>query len=153
MDTEEKKKIENMESKDGEIGQNQENKTRPDKVSTAVKLLYSTLVIGVVRLILEASTIAQTAPLGFIIFIGFFTLATSAFFMYMIGKGRNWARITFLVFVIIGIPLSILPLLQSFATSPISGILGIGQAVLQIIALVFLFQKPSSDWFKLMKAK
>jgi FtsH-binding integral membrane protein len=126
-------------------------KSRPNKVFNAVTLLWITIAVGVIRSILEFSNLAQMASPSFIIFVQIFTLAILAFFIYMIGKGRNWARITFLVLFITGIPFSILPMIQSFAVSPISGILGIGQTTLQIIALVFLFQKPSSDWFKSMK--
>jgi len=131
----------------------QNQNSRPANVGTAVKLLYITLGIGVVRSIMEASTTAKVASPGFVMFITFFVLGIMWFFIYMIGKGRNWARITFLVLFIIGIPFAILPLLQSLAANPISGLLGIGQTVIQVIALVFLFQKPSSAWFKEMKAQ
>ena len=131
----------------------QNQQSRAANVGTAVTLLYITLGIGVVRSIMEASRNAQMASPGFVMFITFCVLGIMWFFIYMIGKGRNWARIIFLVLFIIGIPFSILPLLQSMAANPISGLLGIGQTVIQIIALVFLFQKPSSIWFKEMKAQ
>ena len=126
--------------------------SRPKKVGAAVKLLYITLGIGVLRSIMEASMHAQMASPAFVMFVTFFVLGIMWLFIHMIGKGRNWARITFLVLFIVGIPFSILPLLQSLAAAPISGLLGIGQTVIQVIALVFLFQKPSSDWFREMKA-
>ena len=125
---------------------NQES--RPQRVSTAVALIYISLAIGVVRILMEASGLSQGAPLGFVLFVGFATLAVLLFFTTMIGKRRNWARITFLVLFIIGVPFSILPLLQSLAKTPISGILGIAQAVLQVVALLFLFQGISSEWFR-----
>jgi len=56
-----------------------------------------------------------------------------------------------LVLFVIGLPFSILPLLKSLAANPFSGLLGIVQIAIQLIALVFLFQKISSDWFKEMK--
>ena len=87
------------------------------------------------------------------LFIMFFVLGITWLFIFiMIGKGRNWARITFLVLFIIGIPFSVLPLMQSLAANPISGLLGIVQTIIQIVAIVFLFQKPSSEWFRKMKA-
>ena len=92
------------------------------------------------------------SSVGFAMFITFVVLAIMWFFIYMIGKGRNWARITFLVLFIIGIPFAIMPLLQSLAANPISGFLGLAQTVIQIVALVFLFQKASTDWFRQMKA-
>ena len=93
---------------------------------------------------------AQMASPGFV-FITFLVLGIMWLFIHMIGKGRNWARITLLVLFIIGIPFSILPLMNSLSANPISGLLGLGQSVLQIVALVFLFQRPSSDWFRAMK--
>lgn len=123
--------------------------SRPANVGIAVKLLYISLGIDVVRRIMEASTTTQMASPGFVMFaFGFEWL-----FIYAIGKGRNWVRITYLVLFIIGIPVTILPLLlQSLAANPISGLFDIGQTVIKVIALVFLFQKPSSAWFKEIKA-
>ncbi|HMO52540.1 MAG TPA: hypothetical protein PKE26_15065 [Kiritimatiellia bacterium] len=126
---------------------------RPDKVGTAVTLLYITLGIGAVRSIMEASMNAQIASPGFVMFITLFVLGIMWLFIHMIGKGRNWARITFLVLFIIGIPFSILPLLNSLSANPISGLLGLGQTVLQLVALVFLFQRASSEWFRAMKSQ
>ncbi len=43
-------------------------------------------------------------------------------------------------------------ILQKYwAANPILGLLGIGQAAIQAIALAILFQKPSSDWFREMR--
>ena len=130
----------------------QNQSTRPYKVTTAVKLLYITLGIGVLRGIMESSTQAEVTSPAFVMFIAFFVLVVMWLFIFMIGKGRNWARITFLVLFIVGTPFSVLPLMQSLGANPISGLLGIVQTIIQIVALVFLFQKPSSDWFREMKA-
>ena len=97
---------------------------KPSKVSNAVKLLYATLAIGIVRSSIEAPRIAETSSLGFILFVTIFVFCLMCFFIYKIGKGMNWARISFLVLFIIGVPLSILPMIQSLAHSPFSAILG-----------------------------
>jgi hypothetical protein len=68
-------------------------------------------------------------------------------FIYMIGKGRNWARITYLVLFILDWT-AFLPEMQTLLTNPISRLLAIGETVMEIIAFVFLFQKQSSDWFR-----
>lgn len=142
--------------------QNENNIARPNKVSIAVKLLWITIVVGIIRSIIELPNTLEVLieqgfyfglAIGFVIFTAFISLAIISFFIYMIGKGKNWARIIFLVLFIIGIPFSILPLVQSLMANPISGIIAIGQTILQIVALVLLFQKSSSDWFKLMKTK
>jgi len=127
--------------------------SRPQKVTTAVTLLYVSLGIGAFRLIFEAPRMSEIAPPEVVIPGSIAGLAIMALFIYLIGTGRNWVRITFLVLVIAGIPFSVQPLLQSLAANPVSGALGIGQAVLQIIALVLLYQKPSSDWFRQLRKK
>lgn len=133
-----------------------QKKNKPDSVSTALILLWISIAIGVIRSVMEFSNSLGLATAsgfgsGYVIFVTLFTFAFIAFFIYMIGKGKNWARITFLVLFIIGIPFSVLPAIYSLITNPVSGMLGAGQTILQLIALVFLFQKPSSDWFKSMK--
>ncbi len=134
----------------------QNQTTRPPRVGTAVKLLYITLGIGVLRVIMDPSMYAEYAELAspaFVTLITFFVLGVMGFFIFMIGKGRNWARIAFLVLFIIGIPFAALPLMQSVGANPISGRIGVVQIIIQIVALVFLFQKLSSDWFRDMKPK
>ena len=126
---------------------------RPEKVSAAIKLLYITLGIGALRGILEASIRAQMASPLFVISVSFGVFGVVGFFIYMIGRGRNWSRITFTVLFIIGLPFSVQTLIENLTTNPISGLLGIGQTVIQVIALIFLFQKTSSAWFKETRLK
>ena len=45
---------------------------------------------------MESSTQAEVASPAFVMFIMFFVLGIMWLFIFMIGKGRNWARITFL---------------------------------------------------------
>jgi len=131
----------------------QNQTTRPPRVGTAVKLLYITLGIGVLRSTMDASMYTEVASPAFAMLITLFVLGVMGCFLFMIGKGRNWARIAFLVLFIISIPFAALPLMQSVGANPISGRIGIIQIIIQIVALVFLFQKLSSDWFRDMKPK
>jgi len=121
---------------------------RPKKVQNAVTILYVTLGIGILRAVIEASANAQRAGLTFVIFVTLVVSAVMVFFIVMIGRGKNWARITFLVLFLLGLVPAILPLIRSFNLSPISGVLGFAQIVLQGLALVFLFQRQSSEWFR-----
>lgn len=125
---------------------------RPQKIKNAVLMLWISLGLGVVRSVWEIPAQAAQSSVGFVVFVMGFTFLFVGFFVWMIGKGKNWARITFLVLFILGVPLSILPLIQSLAYAPISGVLGIAQSALQTVAVIFLFLKESSAWFKLQKA-
>jgi hypothetical protein len=121
---------------------------KPHKVTLAVRLLYSTLGLGIVRSIWEFPIQAQQSSAGFVLFVIVFTFVFVGFFVFMIDQGKNWARITFLVLFVIGVPLSIYPLLQSLAYAPVSGVMGLAQVVLQTLGIIFLFQKDASVWFK-----
>jgi hypothetical protein len=124
---------------------------KPQKIKTAVLMLWVSLGLGLVRSAWEIPAQAEHSSVGFVVFVLAFTLLFTGFFIWMIDRGKNWARITFLVLFILGVPLSILPLLQSLAYAPISGLLGIAQVILQTIAVIFLFVKQSSTWFKIKK--
>ncbi len=86
---------------------------KPAAVSTAIKLLYTTLVIGALRSALEWSHLTRVASPGFVLFVMLFTFALLVWLIDKVNRGRNWARITCLVFFILGVPMSILHLLQS----------------------------------------
>jgi len=126
--------------------------SRPKTVDIAVNLLYGTLGIGMLRVFWE-NPVQQTNKLvvGFSVFITIFVFAFMVLLIFKIGKGRNWARVTFLILFVIGIPLSVPVLLLTFSKNPFFGIINIIQILLQLAAMVLLFQKRSSDWYKNMK--
>lgn len=130
-----------------------EQSNRPAIISNALKLLYATLGIGVLRAVLEFQMQVQQASLWFILFIWAVVFGLMWFLIHKIGSRRNWARITFLILFLVGIPLSILPLLQSLSATPVSGLIGILQIVGQVVALVMLFQGTSNVWFRKPKAE
>jgi len=132
-----------------------EKKNRPHKVSTAITMLWIVIAVGVISSTFNFSSSLEIANasglgLGWLIFTLYFTFLFLAFFIWKIGQGRNWARITYLVLFILGVPFIIYSYLTS-EVSTLSIILGIAGMILQIVALVFLFQKSSSNWFKSKK--
>ena len=127
---------------------------RPKAVHNAMLLLYSVILIGIGDSILNMSSLSQIASPEFIILNLIFSFAIMFFLIYMVGKGKNWARFTLLVFFIIGVPAYIYSLIYSpIQLPPASVIISIISLVLQISALILLFQKTSSNWFEAMKGK
>jgi len=122
---------------------------RPQKVGTAVILLYIALGISFLVIVrtLQVMVILQTASLvtAAPVFSGPLVIW---FFIYMIGKGYNWARITLLVLFVIGIVVFIPTLLMQLAKNPLVGLLNLGQTTIQSTALLLLFQNPASKWFR-----
>jgi hypothetical protein len=122
---------------------------RPQVATTAVALLWVTLVI-------------QAAGLAFIwrmfrlfdtpmyVFAGVITALWigTASIVAMIERGRNWARITYLVLYLVGLPFFVLSLLATWRYSLIAAGSGLVQTLLQTVALVLLFLRPSREWFR-----
>jgi len=126
---------------------------RPKNVTVAVAILcvvlaYS-LILGVV------STATRPAPAGFnpillhevAYTIGILRVAINAFFVYKIFKGRNWARIIYLVFYVLGVILSIHSLARFHHSFPLVVLMLVGFAA-QAVALVLLFTGNGRMWFR-----
>ncbi len=127
-----------------DTNQSMQQNIKPKEVKTAVKLLYISLGLGVLSFIIDTSITIQT-PLSVMIVI--FVFGFLWFWYFFIDKGYNWARITFLILTIMGIPFYIPISLVMLRETPAIGLISLSISLLQIVALVYLFQKSSSMWF------
>jgi len=113
-------------------------KSRPNEVSIALALLWTLFAIYIIKIIpilTEPGSIFDfISGVGFAIIISLILI----FFIEMIRRGENWARITLLVLAII----SIINTAFTYANP-----LEIIEIVLLVIASILLFQKSSSKWF------
>jgi hypothetical protein len=121
---------------------------RPVQVVRSVQLLFASFGLGLV-----AATIAViqqfSSPAIFVALIPvalFFGLAL--FLVSKISAGRNWARVTFLVIVLLGVPFAIPTYAEEFRRNVLSGGLSIFIAALQLFGTALLFTKNSNIWFK-----
>ena len=142
--------------------QHLEPTARPVSVGTAVKLMYAALGLSFISFLIDRSwipvDIAEARWPNWIFFGGvFFILFGLSFLLiYMIGAGKNWARMIYLVLyilMILSLPLSMKPFLQAVSNAPALGILELVQVVIQGIALVLVFKRDSSAWFKTMQRR
>lgn len=127
---------------------------KPRTVTTAVYMLCLSLGLGVVQVLLNWSKADASGRLG--PDVG--SLLIVALIYYMIWTGRNWARIIYLILVVLGTPLSLLSVIQLSEHSDLSGPVGahllyieIVQTIIHPVSAVLLFQRASSHWFKTMK--
>jgi|TARA_Y100000294_G_scaffold166640_1_gene175125 hypothetical protein len=77
-------------------------------------------------------------------------IAIIALLIYMIGKGKNWAKLTYLVLFIVGLSLNIPALVISIFTNPLFTVLRLGDMIPAGIGLILLFrhyQPKTSDDF------
>ena len=121
---------------------------RPRSVSWALVLLYATIGLGIVRCPLLFSSATADYPASYIIFIWTLSFAVYLLLVFLIGRGRGWARITYLVLFIMSIPYGVLPLFKSFSAHRASNFILVGQLTINVVAFVLLFQPANDAWFR-----
>lgn len=124
----------------------------PDQVRSALILLYGSLVLGVVRSIIEYPRLVEMAASAggstYVISLQIFSFLLVGWIIFKISRRKHWARATFAILGAIGLPFSIPVLIEAFDTSPISGGLGVAQAMAQVMAVVMLYMKDGRAWFR-----
>ena len=121
---------------------------KPKSVVVAVNLLWGTLLLGLIHVFVTGFPSSQHS-LGpaFQIVVFSITAAIMALFYVKISAGRNWARITFAVMFVLGLPVMIF-VLPKLLQNPVRGVFLLLQTGLQMYALFLIFTKPGSEWFK-----
>ncbi len=120
---------------------------RPVQVTVAVILMWVTFLFGMLGIAAGWNDFMQVAPRMFLVIISI-SAAVIALLNIMTMLGRNWARISYLVFFCIGLPRLVEVLPPLFAESVVSGLVGVMQVLVQLTALVLLFTSPGRHWFR-----
>lgn len=132
----------------------------PEAVKKAVFLLYLGLAIGIIGAIWDFPAIKEMAsaveiqPLGtiwFILMFQFIIFSSAALLIWLISKRKNWARWIFVIMTIVGVPMTIEPILN-FSNEPVMSMFNLISTVINLMAVILLFLKPSREWFKKPKA-
>ena len=123
----------------------------PKMVARAVGLLYLTIGLSIAILILESfvleSAFAAEANFLMIVLFAAISCGIALWLIIKIDERYNWARITYLILFLLGIPAFINSLFTFFPISNILSILSIGRAALEMIALIMLFTREAHEWF------
>lgn len=131
-------------------GFRREVEAKPKQVTYAVWLLWISILLSIPTSIYEFDRIQEWSRLVEIGLIATFVLmyGLEIALTLLIGRGRNWARITFLVLVALSFA-SVLPGLPVFLTYPVSQ-LALNAAILaaELAAIYLLFTPPGSRWFR-----
>jgi hypothetical protein len=127
----------------------EERGPRPAKVAIAVGLLWLTLLLQAAALTFLWRLFRLFSTEMYVV-AGVVTAiwALVAFFVAMIERGRNWARITYLVVFLLGLPFSAFSIATNYEQAPLLALSGIVQALLQLAAMVMLFAPPAGAWFR-----
>ena len=120
---------------------------KPAQVVMAVRLLWASVAIGIVNSALSMKFIASAVSIPFMIGSLSATLLINAWLISKLSIGRNWARITLLVFAVIGFPIALVGLPLTIKMFPLVSLVSVVQMVMQAIALWLVFRKPGREWF------
>jgi|GEM_PF-1468999 len=120
---------------------------RPPSVANAVGLFYISLVLGLLRALIEWPQMTREASAGFTLFVLACTFGFLLLLIHKVNQGHNWARITLVVLFVLGLPFGIGPLLHALGTGSLSGMLGLLQMVFQMTGLRMLFTADARRWF------
>ena len=121
---------------------------RPRSVSSAVNLLWASLVVGLLKVFMDLSHLGDMASVAAIVVLSVVFVALFGFLYFKISVGKNWARITLLVMGVIGIVPTFSIVSTEFSRSVVVGTLSLLQLTLQTYAAFLLFTQPGSNWFR-----
>lgn len=124
---------------------------RPRQSTLALVCLYIALGASALRAVfMEQSILTQTSYPVANSLLSVLFLVITLFLVYMIGKGRVCARTVYLIWFIISLPVFGMEIYH-LAGQTITGSLGILATLFNLSALILLFRKESSDWFRAVK--
>lgn len=118
----------------------------PTAVQLAVIILWACFGIGLLNTFFVVPHATPPPPGTYV--MGFVIFGAEALIIAAIGRGRNWARITLLVFCLLGFVSVILMmhvLLRLNGLLPV--LIVLAENILQYVALILLFQREASEWF------
>jgi len=120
---------------------------RPREITLATRLLWVSLLLGVLNSMLQWSYIREKASVGFILTVQAGTLIILVWLVYQTGRGRNWARILLLLLFVAGIAVEPRAVLASLTISTVSGGIGIAQLLMEVLSLYLLFLSEGRSWY------
>ena len=126
---------------------------RPTTVSASLNVIWGSIVLGIVGLIVKWATGQfPTAPAVLIVLVASVTMGPLVWLNIKMAARRNWARMTYIVLGIIGIPFVIFGSHQVVHENMFGKALFVVQWVLAFTACALLLSPSASRWFKSAKA-
>ena len=132
---------------------------KPKQVTYAVYLISAAILAGILMTLIDgvmtwpARVENTTAPVAAIV-----TLCLASFYIIPIGLvvlingRRNWARLLYLALFILSL-VYLGNLIRGFGEYPLLAVSSAISTILQFAAILLLFQRPSSAWFKAQEQK
>lgn len=137
--------------------------TRPNSTNNAIKLMYLSLILGIIFGVIAIATghdmkhLPQKMSATQFMLVAIVTLGVIALIKYwfirMVGSGRNWARILYLILVILGLLAMASHTHTLINQGTLSLISSIITVVIDLCAIFLLFTSESNAWFSKKSAE
>ena len=128
------------------------NANPPNLVVCAAALVVLSAILAVMRFAIDYDLIVQSGYEVEAIVVFAISLGSMLFFAYMALKGRNWARVVFLIVVSIGLLPALAVVGEELRRNAFLGFFILTQAICQVAAIVMFFLPKSNDWYREIKA-
>ena len=118
---------------------------RPHPVKWAVGMMWTSLILECVEVV--SASISHSRPVTpgaiFGLLLGF---TIGGWLYYKLWMGRNWARITLLILIVISLPIAIQKIPQLLAQGPVVLGLHVFENAIEALAIYLVFV-PGRRWF------
>ena len=121
---------------------------KPLQIRVAVWLLWISLALATPMMYFEYRRTSSYVEAIFVMVFVSAMLAFSAFLNVKIARGRNWARIVFLVLAVFTVVFSFLPDEGARTVSILESALSVISLVIDIVIAYLLFAWPGALWFR-----
>jgi len=122
--------------------------TKPREVGWATGLLWASLAMWLFTRALDWTYLTSRQPTSHILFNDALTLSFTAFLIFEISKGKNWARIVYLVLILLGaVPYFVL-LRAAIGRSRVVALLSTLETLMEFVAIAVVFSRPAKEWFE-----
>lgn len=122
----------------------------PKSVENAATMLNVCAGLVMAHFLLMFEFIFHSRRLFFYLSAILFASGVLAFIASMISKGKNWARIAYIIMLFFAAYTSIInseDVIDSWQGNSPLGVVGFATMILHILAVIFLFQEPSNKYF------
>jgi hypothetical protein len=127
---------------------------KPASIVAAKNILYADLFLGILTWAIGrwTTTIYALAPIESIVIL-LVTVGIMFGLIKCIGLGRKWARVVLLVLFLLGLAAYPWTFAGVLKASILIAVLSLLQAILQAVALYYLFSRTSTEWFNKVQEK
>lgn len=125
---------------------------KPVEVTRANRFLLASLVLGLIASVVHVGQLVSGVGLIAALGVAAVFFGVYLWFISKISQGRNWARILFLILVLLGLPFAVPTYMAELRKSLLSGSVSILIALLQLAGTALLFTRNSNRWFRTRKS-